>query len=808
MQNNKYKILLVEDDPIDQRAFECHVQLEDLPYDYKIAQSFTEAHALLASEKFEAVVTDYLLSDGTAFDIFNCVKDIPIIIVTSAGNEEVAVKAIKTGAYDYLIKDVDRNYLNFLPVTLVNAINHRRAEDALKIAEQKIDKLSWVTSKTDNAIIISDKHGKIEWVNDGFTRLTQYSLEEIKGTSGEVLRKNRETGLSKGSIPFEELQKGKTSVTYEALNYSKDGNPFWIISTLTPAFDEHGELERIIAIDSDITFRKQMEQELVVAKQVAEDSLKKTGDTLNRLMSTQKKLEDSVKVKEKFLANMSHEIRTPMNGIIGLTDVLLGTDLSAEQREYLTAIKSSSDTLLVVINDILDISKMEAGKMNLEQIPFKVSNVLEMIKDLFSSKIKEKKLLFAVDISENVPEYLLGDPIRLNQILMNLLSNAVKFTQKGRIDVSVKLLAELGNEVKIQLSVSDTGRGIPDDQLDSVFLDYMQAGTEISREFGGTGLGLAISKRLVELHNGTLTVKSKVGEGSTFITELWLKKCEDHLRSKNEESAQVNLNREELSGLKVLVVEDNPINMLLTQKLLSYWKCHVHQAENGALAIEKLKYQHCDIVLMDIKMPVMDGYEATSHVRTKLEFPLNSIPIIALTAHAATWEAEKCMQAGMNDYITKPFNSKDLFNKLLKNKKKMNESEAEKRKSEAGESINGSIGKKHTDLTYLKSMSDGNDTFVLKMVKTFIEETAKEIDLLKAQLETQDWYALYGTAHKIKPSFHFMGIHELKDVILSLEQNAKQKVNVELIPEQVKNIVQIFNESIEELKREFGLEAD
>ncbi|MBI2270501.1 MAG: response regulator [Bacteroidetes bacterium] len=363
MINSEYKILLVEDDPIDRMAFKRFVQNENLQYEYRIVESITEAKRLISDFKFEAIITDYLLGDGTGFDILNLVKDIPIIFVTGAGNEQIAVRAIKTGAYDYLIKDIDRNYLRFLPVTLDNAIKHKKAEEELKLAEQKIDKLSWIASKTDNAIIIANPGGRIEWVNEGFTRLSHYTLEEVKGTYGEILRKGESTGLTPGNIQYETLQKDKTSVTYEAQNYTKEGTPYWIVSTLTPALNQNGEIERIIVIDSDITVRKQMEKELVIAKYVAEDSFQKVNETLRKLMSMQKQLEETVRMKEKFIADMSHEIQTSMNSIINLADTLLKTNLNEDQVAYIDVIKKSGVKLLLEIKDIIDLSKRDAHKM-------------------------------------------------------------------------------------------------------------------------------------------------------------------------------------------------------------------------------------------------------------------------------------------------------------------------------------------------------------------------------------------------------------------------------------------------------------
>lgn len=680
--------------------------------------------------------------------------------------------------------------------------------------EEEMERLSTAATKSFNSVIIADTCGCVEWVNEGFTRLTGYELHEVQGTKGEILRKGDEEQLQQFSDLFNKLLETRQPQSYEAKNYTKSGREYWVITTLTPVLNKKGEVERVIAIDSDITPRKRMEEELIIANKIGEHLLKKGNKALEELSKAKKQVEETAKIKEQFMANMSHEIRTPMNGIIGLTEVLLKTELDPEQREYLKAIKSSGDTLLVVINDILDLSKMEAGKMTFEEIPFRLEHLINSLIDLFSPKIKEKNLEMHCWIDPGIPTYLIGDPVRLNQVLMNLVSNAVKFTQNGYVELSAKLKSANEEHVQLEISVKDTGRGIPQDKMSSLFLDFTQVSADITRHYGGTGLGLAITKRLVELQGGRIKVKSKASVGSTFTFMLRFKKCNSEV-SIEEEDIIEEYSSSELEHLRVLVVEDNPVNQLLAEKLLSDWKCIVEMAGNGKEAVEKLQEMQFDAIMMDIKMPEMDGYEATDYIRKNLPPPVCLIPIIAVTAHAATWESEKCIAAGMNDYISKPFNSRELYRKLVKHalrKKQPCVQELDEQRNECQlkevpmEQQNQTV--KHTDLTFLRTVSKGNDEFVKKIVNSFVTQASSDIVKMQECLDNKDWEGLHFIAHKMKSSIHFVGIKELHTTIRDIEMFAQEKSNYDALLQLVPQFINVCRLAIRELEHEMESLSD
>ncbi|MEC5164868.1 PAS domain S-box-containing protein [Flavobacterium sp. PL11] len=369
--------------------------------------------------------------------------------------------------------------------------------------------------------------------------------------------------------------------------------------------------------------------------------------------------ENALQSKQQFLSNMSHEIRTPMNAILGFTKVLLKTDLAPKQKEYLDAIKISGDGLLVLINDILDLAKTDAGKMTFEEKPFKLEFLISTMHRVFDLKIKEKNLELVKEFDNKIPMVLLGDAVRLHQILLNLLSNARKFTAKGKIIVTVRLLCEDKVTATIEFAITDTGIGIPENKLEFIFENFQQATSSTSSTFGGTGLGLAICKQLVEKQGGSILVKSKVDEGSTFSFTLSFQKT---VGESKKESEKVELNKE-IKDIKILVVEDIKLNQLLMKIILDDFKFKHDIAANGKIAIEKLQTETYDIILMDLQMPIMSGFEATEYIRNTMKL---KIPIIALTADVTTVDVEKCKAVGMNDYISKPLDEQILHNKIIK----------------------------------------------------------------------------------------------------------------------------------------------
>ena len=410
--------------------------------------------------------------------------------------------------------------------------------------------------------------------------------------------------------------------------------------------------------------QKRNERDLVDAKTFSEAAAnvakgaKEKAESLTKIAEEATKIaEEAVKSKQQFLSTMSHEIRTPMNAIIGFTKVLLKSELTAKQVEYLTAIKLSGDTLIVLINDILDLAKVDAGKMCFEKAPLNLTASLSSVLHLFDIKIKEKNLKLVKKYDPKIPKILMGDAVRLHQIIMNLMGNALKFTAKGGITVSTVLLNEDAENATIQFAVTDTGIGIADDKITAIFDNFQQASSETARLFGGTGLGLAIVKQLVEAQGGTVSVTSKITEGSVFSFNLTFQKT-DNIGELESPITDLNM---DIKNIKILVVEDMKLNQLLLKTILDDFGFAHDVADNGLMAIEKMKNNTYDIILMDLQMPEMNGFEATDYIRNSLK---STVPIIALTADVTTVDIAKCMAVGMNDYISKPLDERILYTKI------------------------------------------------------------------------------------------------------------------------------------------------
>jgi len=501
------------------------------------------------------------------------------------------------------------------------------------------------------------------------------------------------------------------------------------------------------------------------------------------------------KAKEQFLANISHEIRTPINGIAGMAS-LLGKEQNPKEREtYLNAIKHSAENLKVIINDILDLAAIESGKLKFEKIAFNLSDLLPSLISTFKYQAEEKRIMLDYTLDEKANRILMGDPVRLNQILINLISNAVKFTHTGSILVNSSVQKEQKGKCWIELSVKDTGVGIPEEKLKTIFESFSQADESVTRRYGGTGLGLTIAKQLVELQNGKITVKSKEYVGSVF--SIVIPYATSHSKSVSLAGQQKRNHQRQLASqqpVHVLLVEDNDINRLYAQSILRGWNCKTDVAENGLVAIEKLKGKYYDVVLMDIQMPVMDGYEATKAIRM-MQPPVNAIPIVALTANATKNDIDRCREAGMNHYLAKPFTPEDLYNKLFEELRLNEES--------AVLPVKEKIEKPLYDLSYLKKVSNNNEEFIQEMVQTFIQTIPDSLDQLEDSVNKADWLRTSRLVHQIKPSLTLMGIHTLKDTAVILEEEFK----TEEIPssdniESLKKFTDALRQTIIDLKKQ------
>ncbi len=638
-------------------------------------------------------------------------------------------------------------------------------------------------------LFVISHNGKITDLNNASVKITHQTREKLIGTDfigyftePDKARQGYKEVFSNGFVEDFPL-------------IIKDGK-------LTPALfngavykDENGKILGAMVIARIITEQKRFENELTEARIFAELATEIAEIAKSKAESATRIAEDAVKAKQQFLSNMSHEIRTPMNAIIGFTKVLLKTELTEKQEEYLNAIKISGDALIVLINDILDLAKVDAGKMTFEQTPFRMGVSISAMLHLFETKIQEKNLKLIKEYDKRIPETLLGDPVRLHQVILNLVSNAVKFTQKGKITVSLRMLEEDDDKVKIEFAVSDTGIGIPENKINNIFENFQQATSGTSRVYGGTGLGLAIVKQLVEPQGGTINVKSKVGEGSTFSFTLNFQKTTLNA----EIDADIPEVDKEFKNIKVLVVEDMRLNQLLMKTLLDDFGFEREVASNGLIAIEKLKEKSFDIVLMDLQMPEMNGFEATDYIRNEM---LSNIPIIALTADVTTVDLAKCKEVGMDDYIAKPVDEKILFNKIISLVRKPNLINT----NESSLITNEVVGLiKYIDLTSLSQRTKSNPLLMMEMISLYLEQTPPLILAMKKGLEEQDWNSLYSAIHKMIPSFSIVGLSiDFENMAKKVQDYASTKQKANDIDDLVLKLEEVCNQACVELERELN----
>lgn len=504
---------------------------------------------------------------------------------------------------------------------------------------------------------------------------------------------------------------------------------------------------------------------------------------IESLNKSEKRNKEAGLMKEQFMANMSHEIRTPMNSILGFTSLLRRTHLNQEQQEYVQNIHSAGENLLALVNDILDLSKIEAGMMQLEETRFSLRSLMSSVGAMFNEKLREKHLVFELNVDKDIPDILSGDAVRLTQILVNLLSNAVKFTEEGQVLMQAELLEHQDSEVRIRLLVADTGIGIAPEKQRKIFDRFQQAEAETTRRFGGTGLGLAIVKQLVELQKGQISLKSEPGQGSEFTVELPFR-----LPDLEQLYSSALASQEELvpiKSIRVLIAEDHPMNQQLIGRLMESWGIDYQLVGTGEEAVAALRRQEFSLVLMDIQMPEMDGYTATSIIRKEMK---EDIPVIAMTAHAMAGEKEKCLQLGMNDYISKPIKETILYNMIASHAR----------------SISGEKEREQTaliSLDYLHQLSGNDAAFEMEILRQFLVQLPEELAQLDEAIRTSNFTQAKRVAHSLKSTIGYVGLAEdLHPYLDRIEKDALAQ-NTDDLMKVYAHVRQQCELALEEVKR-------
>ena len=695
---------------------------------WSIASTAAEAWETLALERFDVILAGLPLPSPLGIDpgeLATVFSHIPVVGFSDSGSSLFLHPSLGENVVIVLPKSKLDNQL--LEQSIHAALSRNKLCRQLEAAQSSLisseKRFQNIIINNADGIVVVDLGGRIRFVNPSAEKLFGATAEQLAGEPfGYVL-------IPGGSMEIEVLSRDGVLKTVEmrVVQSRWDGSEFVYLASLR-----------------DISSRKRLERDLTTMKEAAEAA--------NR-------------AKSQFLANMSHEIRTPMNGILGMTELLLASELTRKQRDYLDMVRQSASSLMEILNDILDFSKIEAGKLELEEVVFDLHATIRSAIRIFTALAQNKGLTLSYSVSENVPKRVRGDSGRLRQVIANLVGNAVKFTSEGTVHLKAECIQmedpRAQSQVIVRMSVADTGPGIPKAKLGTIFESFTQADDTSTRKYYGTGLGLAICKHLVERMNGRIWVESKEGKGSHFFFEIAL--------SAVEETAPIALPKPppkpRISPLTILLAEDNLINQMFATEILEQDGHRVIAVANGAEALATLASQVVDVVLMDIQMPEMDGLEATRRIRAG-EIPgvPVDLPIIAMTAHALKGDRERFLESGMDEYLSKPVGSEEIqaaLHRVLSTKKNATKEYA------------GMAGSRVLNEEWLLEKARGNREFLKKLFTVFVDQQPQKIEEMRQALANGDLNEVTFMAHTLKGGAATMGAEVLKDRAYEVEKASK-----------------------------------
>ena len=769
------KLLVVAKDSGIQKIIKKALKESFLNTKADYVSKVSEAYTLSKKKHWDVVLTDFNLHDNSSDETIRFFKiqiSSPVVVITDIDDEKFNQGMVHNKEFEFVSKNLILP--NGIAFVLNNAMRFAHQQEKinglaeeLKNKEKQFDEFqilsglcSWKLSADTKNIIWSKETAKIFGkdsipeisLGDFYKMIVQEEQEQVIYLFNLIFEKG--IGFER-TIGFKTSNNEIVYVFIRAKCKSEDGVPSFVYGTMM-----------------DVSHQKAIERYLKEEKLNAE------------------KL---AKTKQDFLANMSHEIRTPMNSILGFTEIILENNLDDDLRDNMTRIKTSGENLLVILNDVLDLAKIESGQLDLENIDYDLNEVLNHVKIQLESFAKGKNIKLKHHIDKATPTELKGDPVRLGQVLINLVNNALKFTEKGSVEIRVKPIVKNSSK-KIQFEIEDTGIGISELNQTSIFEPYNQAKSSVNRKYGGTGLGLPISKQLIHYLGGEIWVKSQENIGSIFYFTI----ATENRGSIKQNVESQNASEINIEGVNLLLVEDNNINRELVTHFLNEWKVNFQVATNGKQGVEIAEMTDFDLILMDVSMPLVDGYQATKKIRS-FDNLRKSTPIVAMTANVFEEDIEKCLNSGMNDYISKPFRADELklkIHNLVKGNRNLATHKNQVRKSKSIENKEEQV----FSLDLLKEMGGNNQAFINDMIRIYIEESPKTLKKLNEAHNNWDIEGIKSAAHKLRSPSAMMGVSKAVELTEFIEVNVSKSEKQDEVKSAIVRLIKLIQLVIEQAK--------
>lgn len=796
MEKYPLSVLIVEDDPPSRLITQTIVKLLfDIVY---VGENGLEGYELFEKNKPDIVLSDvgmpFLDGLGMSKKIREINPNVPIILATAFDDKNLLLNAIELGIDHYIIKPINREKL----IEILNRIaNDLLLQIEYKKQQEKFRQLYKAIEHSSGIVVIFEKDGKITYFNPKLAELTGYYPNQLKDENICTLFFGNNVTTFFNSIEEYIEWRGELNLK-NSLN-----KEIVVFASLAPIFTYNGNIDAFILVADDITEKKRIENQLKEYNELLENKVrertieleninKKLIEEIEIRKKTEKELikakdaaEEASRAKSLFLAKVTHELRTPMNGILGMTSVLLDTNLTEKQKRSLLIVKQSGETLLNIINDILDWSKIETGKLKLDKYKFNLYELIKNITELLESAAKNKGIELRLNLNDNLPNIVIGDGHRLQQVFINLISNAIKFTEKGYVEVSAQKVETGEDKIKVRFDIKDTGIGIPQEKMDRLFKSFSQIDDNLTRKYGGTGLGLFITKELVEMMGGSINCESTVGVGSVFYFIIPFEIPQDESLQVNEEIGLSQIAKKyNFLNLRILVAEDSYINQELIKEALDNINCVYQIANNGIETLEIFTKEKFDLVLMDLQMPEMDGFEAAKAIiNYEKSNNLPHTPIIALTAHDDENTKTNVFATGMDDLITKPFNWYIFYETISRYKK--NQSELP------------------VNLDILLQSINNNKILLYKLTKYFIKNTPTQLENLGKEIKNKNFEQIEKISHKLKSEIGNFGAEKAYNLITKINQisRIKQSEKLEALYEEfrieLKKVLQYLEQIIE-----------